>query len=58
VRYLRTIYAPGEARCLCLFEASDADIARLVNDTAELPFVWIAAAVEFTPGSPGLDAGS
>ena len=54
VRYLRTIYVPGEQRCICFFEASDADVVRLVNDTAQLPFVRIAAAVEFAADSAGL----
>jgi Protein of unknown function (DUF4242) len=58
VRYLRSIYIPGEQRCICFFEASDADIVRLVNDTAQLPFVRIAAAVEFAPTSGGLGAAS
>lgn len=51
VRYLRTIYVPGEHRCICLFEASDAATVRLVNDTAQLPFVRIAAAFEFASES-------
>ncbi len=58
VRCLRTVYVPGDERCVCFFEASDADIVRLVDDTARLPFVRIAAAVEFAPGSPGLAAGA
>ena len=56
VRYLRTISVPGEERCTCFFEASDADVVRLVNDTAQLPFVRIAAAVDFAADSPGLQA--
>ena len=56
VRYLRTIYIPGEHRCIFLFEASDADIVRLVNDTAQLPFVRIAEAVEFASELPAVQA--
>jgi hypothetical protein len=58
VRYLRTIYVPEEQRCICLFEAADAEIVRLVNDTAQLPFVRIAPAVEFAVDSPGLETQS
>ena len=54
VRYLRTIYVAAEHRCIFLFEASDAAIVRLVNDTAQLPFVRIAEAVEFTSELPAV----
>ena len=58
LRYLRTAYVPGEERCRCFFGTSDANIVRLVNDTAQLPFVRIGAAVEFAANSPALGAGS
>ena len=58
VRYLRTIYIPGEHRCISLFEASDAAIVRLVNDTAQLPLVRIAEAVEFASELPAVRAES
>lgn len=58
VRYLRTIYVPGEHRCIFLFEASDAAIVRLVNDTAQLPLVRIAEAVEFACELPAVQAES
>ena len=58
VRYLRTIYIAAEHRCIFLFEASDAAIVRLVNDTAQLPFVRIAEAVEFASELPAVQAES
>jgi hypothetical protein len=56
VRYLRTIYVAAEHRCIFLFEASDAAIVRLVNDTAQLPLLRIAEAVEFASELPAVQA--
>jgi len=56
VRCLRTIYVAAEHRCIFLFEASDAAIVRLVNDTAQLPFLRIAEAVEFASELPAVQA--
>jgi muconolactone delta-isomerase len=49
VRYLRSIYIPGESRCLCLFEAPDAQRVEEVNEVASVPFTKIVEALEFTP---------
>lgn len=38
VRYLRSVFVPGEAHCMCLFEGPDAAAVRRVNDAAELPY--------------------
>jgi hypothetical protein len=52
VRFLRCTYLPDEARCVCLFEANDEPIVREVNETAQVPFRRISAAVEFSaPGT-------
>ena len=56
LRYLRTAYVPGEERCRCFFGTSDANIVRLVNDTAQLPLVRIAEAVEFASELPAIQA--
>ena len=38
IRYIRSTFAPGDGRCMCLFEAgSEADVKRL-NDDAGLPY--------------------
>jgi len=34
VRYIRTTFVPGEAHCMCLFEADNADVVREVNEAA------------------------
>jgi muconolactone delta-isomerase len=49
VRYLRSIFLPGEARCLCLFEAEDAELAKEVNVAAGFPYVRILNALDTAP---------
>jgi len=49
VRYVRSTFVPGEARCMCLFEASTADAVRDVNEAAGLPFTRIVEAMDLTP---------
>ena len=49
VRYIRSTFVPGEARCMCLFEASNADAVRDVNESAGLPFTRIVEAMDLTP---------
>ena len=49
VRYIRSMYVPGDARCMCLFEASNADLVREVNEAAQIPFTRIVEAADLTP---------
>jgi len=49
VRYIRSTFIPGEARCLCLFEAPSADRVKELNDTAGLPYRCIVEALDLTP---------
>ena len=49
VRYVRSTFVPGEARCMCLFEASSAAAVRDVNEAAGLPFSRIVEALDLTP---------
>ena len=51
VRYIRTTFVPGEAHCMCLFEAADSDTVKQVNETAKLPFKRIIEAMDLTPKS-------
>lgn len=46
VRYLRSVFMPGDARCLCLFEAAGADAVRRVNDAAGLPYTAVTEALD------------
>lgn len=49
VRYIRSTFVPGESRCMCLFEASNAAHVRELNETAKLPFSRIVEALDLTP---------
>ena len=49
VRYLRSVYVPGDGRCWCLFEAESAELVRDVNAVASLAFTRIIEALDLTP---------
>jgi hypothetical protein len=49
VRYIRSIYVPGEAKCMCLFEAPDADLVKRLNDDAGIPYTEVKEALDLTP---------
>ena len=51
VRYIRTTFVPGEAHCMCLFEADNADLVREVNEAANIPFTRIVEAMDLTPSA-------
>ena len=50
-RYLRSIFAPEDGRCFCLFEAADAEAVKQVNWAAGLPFKTVVPALDLP--SPG-----
>ena len=49
VRYIRSMYVPGEAKCMCLFEAPNPQNVREANERAEIPFTRIVPAEDLTP---------
>lgn len=49
VRYIRSAFVPGEAHCMCLFEAPDAELVKAVNDEAQIPYTRVIEAVDLTP---------
>jgi len=49
VRYLRSTYVPGEAHCMCLFEAATPEAVKAVNEAAGIPFTRIVEAADLTP---------
>jgi hypothetical protein len=51
VRYLHGLFVPGEARCLCLFEAGDEATVVALNDAANLPFTRVVEALDL-PAEP------
>jgi len=49
VRYIRSMFVPGEGKCLCLFEAPNPDNVREANERGHIPFTRIVAAEELNP---------
>jgi hypothetical protein len=49
VRYIRSTFVPGEAHCMCLFEAPNQNLVKEVNEAAKLPFTRIVEALDLTP---------
>ena len=48
VRYLRSIFIPGEDKCYCLFEGETADVVRQANERADLPVESISEALSIS----------
>ena len=51
VRYIRSTFVPGDHKCMCLFEAPNAEVVREANDRASIPYTRIVAAEDLTPVS-------
>ncbi len=49
VRYVRSMFAPDDGRCFCLFEAEREEDVRQVNDTAGLPYERVSTALQLDP---------
>jgi hypothetical protein len=49
VRYIRSTYLPDESRCMCLFEAANAQAVEEVNVVAKIPFIRIIEAIDLAP---------
>lgn len=49
VRYLRSLFVPGEAHCMCLFAAPAAELVKEVNEAAQLPYTRIVEALDLPP---------
>lgn len=49
VRYIRTAWVPSESHVMCMFEASEAQLVRDVNEAAGIPFTRILEAMDLTP---------
>ncbi len=49
VRYIRSMFVPEEAHCMCLFEAENADAVSEVNQAANIPFTRVVEAMDLTP---------
>jgi hypothetical protein len=49
VRYIRSMFVPGEGKCMCLFEAPNSEHVREANELADIPFTRIVEAWDLTP---------
>jgi len=49
VKYIRSAFVPGEAHCMCFFEAANSDVVKELNETAKIPFKRIVEAMDLTP---------
>ena len=49
VRYIRSTFAPGDGRCMCLFEAANEAAVQRLNEEAKLPYDKITEALDLTP---------
>lgn len=49
VRYIRSMFVPGESWCMCLFEAPTPENVREANERAQIPFTRIVPAEDLTP---------
>ena len=54
VRYIRSTFVPGEARCMCLFEAPNDHNVIELNDRAKIPYVRVVEALDLTPSAAAL----
>jgi muconolactone delta-isomerase len=49
VRYIRSMFVPGDCRCMCLFEAPNEENVIEANERARIPFTRIVPAADLTP---------
>jgi hypothetical protein len=53
VQYLRSTFLPGEEKCYCLFEGPSAEVVRIANDQAQLPYERIVEALHIAADDLG-----
>jgi hypothetical protein len=49
ISYIRSTFAPGDGRCMCLFEGTSEAQVRRLNDSAGLPYDRVVPALDLTP---------
>ena len=49
MRYIRSTFALEDGRCMCLFEARNAEDVKRLNDEAKLPYSRVVEALDLTP---------
>ena len=48
IRYLRSIFIPGEDKCFCTFEGPSVSSIEEANNRAEIPFERVVEALQIT----------
>ncbi len=48
IRYLRSIFIPGEDKCFCVFDGPSASSVEEANNRAEIPFERVVEALQIT----------
>lgn len=48
IRYLRSIFIPGEEKCFCLFDAPSAELVEEANERAQIPFDRVVEALHIS----------
>ena len=49
VSYIRSTFVPDEGRCMCLFDAQNAEDVEDLNRKAQIPFERVVPAQDLTP---------
>ncbi len=49
VRYIRSMFVPGESKCMCWFEAASQELVREANELGQIPFTRIVPVVDLVP---------
>ena len=49
IRYIRSVYVPGESNVMYLFESGNEALVRDVNQVAGIPFTRVLEAYDLTP---------
>ncbi|MGO1118456.1 DUF4242 domain-containing protein [Rhodovibrionaceae bacterium A322] len=50
INYIRSTFAPGDGRCICLFEAGSEAAVKRLNDEAGIPYDRVVGALDLSPG--------
>ncbi len=49
VKYIRSNFFPGDSSCTCLFEATNEEAVKAVNEKAAIPFDEITEVLDLVP---------
>lgn len=49
VSYIRSAFVPEDGRCMCMFEAENAEQVKTLNQKAEIPFNTVTPVLDLVP---------